>query len=135
MLRHYRPRSYSHGHFRDQPTGNLKAGKARDLLFSALRPKRKHECCLLLGHSSVQSVCELMFRRNYLVTCHTLASYSADFSNLEGDTFLRNVASLTDYTTLYPRRWQHSLLPLRASNLAKENNLVTRSRQKYDVST
>jgi hypothetical protein len=25
-----------------------------------------------------------------------------------GDTFLRNICSYTDYTALYPRRWQHS---------------------------
>jgi hypothetical protein len=29
-----------------------------------------------------------------------------------GDIFLRNIGSHTEYTTLYPRRWQHSLLPL-----------------------
>jgi hypothetical protein len=25
-----------------------------------------------------------------------------------GDTFFRNVGSRTDYTALYPRKWQHS---------------------------
>jgi hypothetical protein len=29
-----------------------------------------------------------------------------------GDTFLRNVGSHMEYTALYPRRWQHTYLPL-----------------------
>jgi hypothetical protein len=35
------------------------------------------------------------------------------FYHEEGDTFLRNVCLHTGYTSLYPRRWQHSKLPLR----------------------
>jgi hypothetical protein len=37
--------------------------------------------------------------------CLAMLTFDPEYG---GDTFLRNVGSLVDYTALYPRRWQHS---------------------------
>jgi hypothetical protein len=84
-----------------------------------------YECCHLLGYSTMKFVCELTFRwdisppssgskisraRNQCVagsSCWFLAWLI--FPEDGGDTFHQNVSSHTDYTVLYPRRWQQSV--------------------------
>jgi hypothetical protein len=47
----------------------------------------------------------------YLATCAHWFLALLIFHPEDGDISLQNIGSHTDYTVLYPRKWQHSQLP------------------------
>jgi hypothetical protein len=53
-----------------------------------------------------------MLLRNTPACSRLLGNRSDVFDLEDGDRFLRNVGSHTDYTVLYSRRWQPLTLPL-----------------------
>jgi hypothetical protein len=72
----------------------------------------KYECYHLLGYKA----CAPYVNRRFGRTCHHLQGRKSDEQQTSldsilpddgGDMFLQNIGSHMDYTTLYPRRFQH----------------------------